>query len=295
MQSALAWSPEATDEAGLLNELRICLSLSIENVIKAACIVRRFDELRISTARLEEAVPPQILRSLRLIAHGKLIPEVFIRLNGKVQSMVSMLPVDTQKELLSGKPLVVLDGDHVVQLPVHELSPRQASQVFRSDFTKVYIRTPEEQQEFLKKSSRTVKSQPVKGKAALVRPSREQDIEEWVVEPKDGCVNELIRYYSDKLLGVLNKSPEIDPDASLALKMVHARIARSVNLSPVGEASTGVVSKIIRYLDVNGPSPIASVAEAVGISVAELTESVSANRRRFSTNGRELALVNQRV
>lgn len=291
------WEPSGTDEASLLNELRVCLSLSIENVMKAARIVLRFDELEISTARLDVVVPPQILKTLRLIGHGKIIPEVFVRLNGKVQNLVSMLPLGTQKELLGGKPLVVFDGDQVVQLPVHELSPSQATQVFRSDFTKAHIRTPEEQQEYLTRSRRPDKSSPTKGKTSPARPNREreQEIEDVLVEPKNGCANELIRYHCDKLLVVLNRNPTIDSNTTLSLRMVSARIGQ-VMASPSRWPSVGtVVGRIVSYLDVNGPTLASSAAMAIGITHAEFMEAVNGSRSRFVVTGKEISLAGHRA
>lgn len=119
---------KSDDVEWLQERLAACFSITIENVVEMAAIVRRLDELE-EPYGIEFAA----LRYLRLIAHGNLSPELYCACDGNwlLLDKTRQLPNVDQQRIASNDPVKVMElgGDHSVTAP-RELSVLQIRQVF---------------------------------------------------------------------------------------------------------------------------------------------------------------------
>lgn len=278
LQDGSSWQPQATDEQGLLTELGACLSLSVENIRKAALIVQRYAALGFSKERLKSAVPPSILRSLDRIAQGTMLPETFMMLNGKIQESVSLLPVETQKRLCEGEPVEVHqpNGD-VLRIPVDKLTSSQSKQVFSSGA----IRGPAEQRKYIRDSFTPVR--------------RRKEAGDEPYEPKSPHeIGDKIRRTSQSLQELLGDESALTTEAISALAKLAARINQLVGPRESGQ-NVAIAHRIAAYLDTTGPMTPAALSAALKVPEDEVLKLVESNKRQFVTNGKEIALVGQRI
>lgn len=153
----MQWASAESDTSKLLDQLRTCLALSIESIRNAAFIVRRLEELGFERSKLESSIPSTILRTLRRIAYGQMIPDTFLKLNGLVQERVGRLPISDQKRLCDGETVkVMLPGGDNLMVSAANLQPEQCRQVFGSG----YIRDEAEQISYLAERGKLVSTTP---------------------------------------------------------------------------------------------------------------------------------------
>lgn len=288
---------DGLDAEALICELRSLLSLSIESILKAAQIVMILDE-RFPAEPLDKSIPARVVRFLRMIAHGHMLPEVFVDYHGKTQDIVSMLPIEVQSGLVSGNRLDLWSDGEVRAVYVDDLTPGQLKQLFRVSGPKAFIRDIEEQKEYLRiqsvlvlESSRTYRSNVTE------LPHGFEERLTAVREESATSSSEMIKFYSDRLKSILNAHPKptLDSEAVLALKMVVFQVGRVVDLDSHDQSSGCITRRIIGYLEASGPTTPASIGNALGVPEAEVLESIRSSRRLFSTNGKEVALVTQRL
>lgn len=142
-----------SDTGRLVAELTECMSVTVQSIIKIAAIVRRLDELEFDIDALR--IPN--LSYFRKVAHGKMVPELFVSLIGApiVLRKVANLPLIDQQRIAEGKPVKVMlpGGDHMM-LRVEDMTRDQAQQVFAGD----HIRNDSQQAAWLIERSQTTKA-----------------------------------------------------------------------------------------------------------------------------------------
>ena len=141
------------DPQSLVAELAECMSITVKAIVKIGAIIRRLEILEFDIGALK--LPN--LNYFRRVAHGKMIPELFVSLVGApiVLRKVSYLPIPDQQRIASGKPVKVIlrGGDHML-IRVDDLTNEQARQVFASD----HIRSDSQQAAWLVERSQKVTS-----------------------------------------------------------------------------------------------------------------------------------------
>lgn len=155
LKDSIARIESENDPEKLLDELRQCLAISVETLLRLGAIIRRLETIGIDVFALE--IPN--FNYLRRIAHGQMMPELFIELAGMpgLLRKVSTLPLPDQKKIADGRPLKVMlhGGDHLLISP-KDMTPSQVQQVFgrqglRSEAQQVAWMT-DRQQELSRKS-----------------------------------------------------------------------------------------------------------------------------------------------
>lgn len=139
------------DIATLRKDLIRTLSVTVEQIVRLAAIVRRLEELGDDLSDVELSLLPQ----LRKVAYGQLLPDLVLELQGRPSLLrkVSALPLPDQRKIATGVPLKVMqgDGDHRLVPPL-KLTDSEVSQVLGDD----HIRDEGEQASWLRdRESRT--------------------------------------------------------------------------------------------------------------------------------------------
>jgi hypothetical protein len=127
-----------------INLLREHLGASVESMRAAAEIFAVME----SNGDDISAIPRHLVRILRRISAQTLLPEVAVRLEGRVRQKVELLPLAEQKRLSEpGATISLLPAPDAapVEVEVQRLDPQQTRQVFGAGL----IRTPEEQRLWL--------------------------------------------------------------------------------------------------------------------------------------------------
>jgi hypothetical protein len=141
------------DPQTLIAELSECMAITVKTIVKIGAIIRRLEALEFD---IESLKLPNI-NYFRRVAHGNMIPELFVSLVGApmVLRKVSNLPIPDQQRIASGKPVKVIlrGGDHML-IRVDDLTSEQARQVFASD----HIRSDSQQAAWLAERSQNVTS-----------------------------------------------------------------------------------------------------------------------------------------
>jgi len=108
------------------------LSLSVEQIIRLAAIVRRLEELGDDLSDMNFTLLPQ----LRKVAYGQVLPELVVNLIGKplLLRKACALPIPDQQRIAADDALKVMEsgGDHRM-VPVSKMSGRDINQVFGPD------------------------------------------------------------------------------------------------------------------------------------------------------------------
>lgn len=129
------------------------LSVTVEQIIRMAALVRRLDELGDDLSDLEISLLPKI----RKVAYGQVIPELLVRLQGRpsLLNRAAGLPLPDQRRIAEGEPLRVMEmgGDHRM-IPPLKLTATEISQLFRADS----IRDDAEQMSWLRERRATQQS-----------------------------------------------------------------------------------------------------------------------------------------
>jgi|GEM_PF-4528336 hypothetical protein len=122
----------STDVQVLLSQIHECLTITVHALMKLGAIVRRLEVLEVDVSALR--LPN--MDYFRRIAHGSMLPEVFVSLAGTpmVLRRVSRLPMVDQREIADGGPVKVMlrGGDHLM-VAVSDLTTKQIKQVFAAD------------------------------------------------------------------------------------------------------------------------------------------------------------------
>jgi hypothetical protein len=148
----------------LVTELTACMAVTVQAIVKIGAIIRRLDELGfdIESLRLPN------LSYFRKVAHGQMVPELFVSLIGApiVLRKVANLPLFDQQRISDGKPVKVIlpGGDHMM-IRVEDMTREQAQQVFASD----YIRSDSQQAAWLVEKSQVVGSRKADAPVMLDR------------------------------------------------------------------------------------------------------------------------------
>jgi len=120
------------DVPALLAEMRECLAITVATLAKLGAIIRRLESLDVDV--LELKIPN--MDYFRRIAHGVMLPEVFVSLSGcpMVLRRVSRLPLVDQQRVVDGERVkVMLRGGDCLMVAVQDLTAKQARQVFAID------------------------------------------------------------------------------------------------------------------------------------------------------------------
>ncbi len=114
-------------------------------------------------------VPRHMLSMLRRITAGQILPEVAVRMAGRLRACVSSLPIVDQRRLIEPDATVplALPGDDSMVVSIHRLTPGQLRQVFGDG----YIREVAEQRAVL--TNGHAGPQGRKAGAQLVRVDKE--------------------------------------------------------------------------------------------------------------------------
>jgi hypothetical protein len=123
------------EEIGQITSLEVlkarlinCLGVTLENVLRLAAIVKRIDELG-----FEVSISSAVLPYIRKIAHGQLMPELFVTLQGDqvLLDKAMCLSIPEQKLIAENKPIRVMEigGDHR-KVPPMSMTRREIKQVF---------------------------------------------------------------------------------------------------------------------------------------------------------------------
>lgn len=127
------------------NALEQAIQESASAIMRAAEIFAAMEAARDDTT----AIPVHLKTALRSIAAKTMIPEVWTNLEGLARRSVMRLPVEQQKEIVSGKLLPVVRGENtVIALRINEMTPQEVKQVIGDDG----VRTPDEQRMLLTKA-----------------------------------------------------------------------------------------------------------------------------------------------
>ena len=115
----------------LTKEMLECVSLTVRTLIRLGVLIRRLETLGVDV--LELHVPS--MGYFRRIAHGQLLPKVFIELVGAPYLLrkVALLSIPDQEKVSAETPLKVLlpGGDHLLVTP-KDMTIAQVRQVFAS-------------------------------------------------------------------------------------------------------------------------------------------------------------------
>lgn len=116
------------DVQKLTEMLHETLSITINSVVRLAAIVKRLEELG-----AEVSLASPILPYIRRIAHGQILPELFVSLQGDqaLLDKAATLAIPDQRRFAENKPLKVmaLGGNHRM-VPAQLLTRREIRQVF---------------------------------------------------------------------------------------------------------------------------------------------------------------------
>jgi hypothetical protein len=144
---------EESNAQSLVSELGECMEVTVRTIMKIGAIIRRLEELGFD---IESLRIPNITY-FRKVAHGKMIPELFVNLIGapRVLRKVANLPIPDQRLVADGKPvkLILRGGDHML-VRVEDMTNDQARQVFASD----HIRSDSQQAAWLVERSQSIPS-----------------------------------------------------------------------------------------------------------------------------------------
>lgn len=128
MDSQLSIEDE-TDTKKLLEQLKNCLTTTVEMVIRMSAIVRRLEVLGVDVLGLSF---PNI-DYFRKIAFGQLDANLFVEFSAlpSLLQKISRLPIPDQTKIAKGQHLkVMLDGgDHIMVAP-NDMTRNQINQVF---------------------------------------------------------------------------------------------------------------------------------------------------------------------
>lgn len=132
LTSVLSRIEASTDTDALLLELRECLAVTVSAIVRIGAIVQRLEALEFDLSSIR--IPN--MDYFRKVAHGKMLPEVFVEMIGSplIMRRVSQLPLPDQRSIVGGKPVKVMlsGGDHLLIAP-KDMTTEQAKQVFASD------------------------------------------------------------------------------------------------------------------------------------------------------------------
>lgn len=147
---------EDDDVQSLLSQLHECLAMTVGSIVKLAAIVRRLELLEVNVVELR--IPN--MAYFRKIAHGGMLPALFINLAGSPQVMrrVSRLPIPDQQKIVDGESMKVMlrGGDHLM-ISVTDMTGSQVTQVFAGD----HIRSESQQVAWLVEHSQRAEVQKV--------------------------------------------------------------------------------------------------------------------------------------
>jgi len=161
--SELSRIGDENDPQRLVAELTACMAVTVQAIVKIGAIIRRLDELGfdIESLRLPN------LNYFRKVAHGQMVPELFVSLIGApvVLRKVANLPLLDQRRISDGKPVKVIlpGGDHMM-LRVEDMTREQAQQVFASD----HIRNDSQQAAWLIERSQLAKNTAVSASPVMI-------------------------------------------------------------------------------------------------------------------------------
>jgi len=119
---------ESTDGKWLVEQLRRSLEISVEHIVRTAAIVRRLEELGIEVTIKIAALP-----FLRKIAHGNMIPELYVALEGDnlLLEKAASLPTPDQEKISRNDPLKVMEINGESRLvPPLSMTRQEIHQVF---------------------------------------------------------------------------------------------------------------------------------------------------------------------
>jgi hypothetical protein len=127
-----------------LAELRGHVGHSLDAMSRAATV---FAAMEAAGDDLSQ-VPQHLIRMLRQINARTLLPEVVVRLSGRLRQKVALMPLAEQRRLSEpgARVLLLAASGETIEIEAQRLTPEQVSQVFGDG----YIRTPEEQRALLK-------------------------------------------------------------------------------------------------------------------------------------------------
>jgi len=132
------------DVQSLLSQMNDCLALTADSIMKIGAIVRRLEQLEVDVSSLR--IPN--MDYFRRIAHGSMLPGVFVSLAGSplIMRRVSRLPIPDQQKIVNGEPVKVIlrGGDHMM-ISVDNMTTKQTKQVFAVD----HIRSDSQQAAWL--------------------------------------------------------------------------------------------------------------------------------------------------
>lgn len=142
----------------LKREFSILMGRTIENIVRLAMIVKVLDKKDPSWA---EGKSENLLKNLRAVANGKVIPELFVEFANQPQlfSRLSTYPIDEQKRLVdNGKIPVAKEVDGEIE--VQEIAAREITdpEVRWRVFGKNGIATPKQQVEKIKTKQPLIKA-----------------------------------------------------------------------------------------------------------------------------------------
>lgn len=118
-----------TDVDKLIRELLACVALTVRQLILLGVYIRQLEVLGADVLSL----PVPNMGLFRRIAHGQLLPEVFIDLIGapRLLKKVSLLSLPDQRKVGSGTPLQVLvSGSAQLLIAPKDMTSTQVRQVF---------------------------------------------------------------------------------------------------------------------------------------------------------------------
>lgn len=118
----------STNPGELIEELKTCMEMSTEYIIRMAVLVRRLEELG-TPVDLDIAILPIVRR----IAYGQICPEVVITFQGDplLMEKAAALPIPDQMTVATNAPIKIMErgGDHRMVAPL-SMTRREISQVF---------------------------------------------------------------------------------------------------------------------------------------------------------------------
>jgi len=156
-----------SDPQMLVAELTACMAITVQAIVKIGAIIRRLDELKFDIESLK--IPN--LNYFRKVAHGQMVPELFVSLIGApiVLRKVANLPLLDQRRISDGMPVkVMLRGGDYMMLRVEDMTREQAQQVFASD----HIRSDSQQAAWLIERSQLAKSTAVSASPVMLDRKR---------------------------------------------------------------------------------------------------------------------------
>ena len=141
---AIARIESEDDVQSLIGEMKECLSITVDSIRRLGAIVRRLETLGVDFGEIR--IPN--MDYFRKIGHGRMLPDVFVRLAGSPNLLrkVSNLTLQDQQHIVDGKPIKVMlrGGDFMMATPT-DMTFEQVRQVFAVD----HIRSDSEQSAWL--------------------------------------------------------------------------------------------------------------------------------------------------